>query len=189
MSKRDDILKTAVTLFVAQGIEHTPTSQICKESGVATGTLFHHFSSKEELLRALVLETKESLYESVQSGLAQLPKDAPRRAWHRAVWEAYIGWAITNPEIFRFKNQMDALVQKCPAMQEQLDAMWADVRAFVLQGIANGQLRPFPEDYVFTFLDAQVVAAARYFTDNPNAYADQDVKNVLFDAHWAAISA
>lgn len=188
MSKRDDILKTAVSLFVEQGIENTPTSQICKESGVATGTLFHHFCSKEQLLKALVLETKESLYESVQAGLGRLPADASREAWHRTIWEAYICWAIANPEIFRFKGQMDALVQKCPEIQEQLSAMWADVRAVVFEGIANGELRPFPDEYIFMLLDASVVSAARYFTDNPNAYADAKVKDVLFAAHWAAIS-
>ena len=47
ISKRDQILLSALTLFNNQGFEKTPTSAISKHAGVATGTLFHHFKTKK----------------------------------------------------------------------------------------------------------------------------------------------
>lgn len=50
MSKQDQIIKTAIKLFVKQGFENTPTSQISKESKVAIGSLFHPFKTKNDLI-------------------------------------------------------------------------------------------------------------------------------------------
>ncbi|MCK5033837.1 MAG: helix-turn-helix transcriptional regulator, partial [Calditrichia bacterium] len=51
--KREAILKATLNLLVERGFHDTPTSLIAKEAGVATGTLFHHFKNKEELINAL----------------------------------------------------------------------------------------------------------------------------------------
>ena len=50
MNKREKIFSTALNLFVEHGFHGTPTSKIAKEAGVANGTLFHHFNTKEDLI-------------------------------------------------------------------------------------------------------------------------------------------
>ena len=45
--KREAILDTALVLFTERGFFGTPTSMISKEAGVATGTLFFYFKTKE----------------------------------------------------------------------------------------------------------------------------------------------
>lgn len=46
-SRRDSILEVASRLFAEKGYEKTPTSEIAQEAGVAEGTLYHHFGSKD----------------------------------------------------------------------------------------------------------------------------------------------
>ncbi len=58
MSKREQIFEAAVQLFTEKGFEKTPTSAISKVAGVATGTLFHHFKTKEDLINALYFTMK-----------------------------------------------------------------------------------------------------------------------------------
>lgn len=53
MDKKEMIFAAALKLFVKNGIDRTPTAMISKEAGVATGTLFHYFSSKEVLVNEL----------------------------------------------------------------------------------------------------------------------------------------
>lgn len=48
-SKRDEIIEVASKLFYEQGYNRTGIQQIIKEAGVAKGTFYSHFSSKEEL--------------------------------------------------------------------------------------------------------------------------------------------
>jgi AcrR family transcriptional regulator len=51
--KRKAILNAAVELFADKGIAHAPTSAISACAGVAEGTLFTYFKTKDELLNEL----------------------------------------------------------------------------------------------------------------------------------------
>ena len=48
--RRKEIIDIAETLFDRRGYEATSVSQIVKRAGVAQGTFYHYFDSKEELL-------------------------------------------------------------------------------------------------------------------------------------------
>lgn len=52
--RKQQILDTALTLFVQQGYYGTKTSQISKQAGISEGLLFHYFPTKEKLLEELV---------------------------------------------------------------------------------------------------------------------------------------
>ena len=54
--KRCALLQAALELFAEQGFNSSPTALIAKRAGVASGTLFFHFKSKEELIHELFRE-------------------------------------------------------------------------------------------------------------------------------------
>jgi len=56
---RSKILATAATLFSEQGYEKTTTRDISKACGMAKGTLFNYFPSKETLAMTMVAEAME----------------------------------------------------------------------------------------------------------------------------------
>ncbi|MCI6737889.1 MAG: TetR/AcrR family transcriptional regulator [Intestinibacter sp.] len=49
-AKRKKILETSIDLFAKNGYSNTSTSEIAKIAGVAEGTIFKHFGTKENLL-------------------------------------------------------------------------------------------------------------------------------------------
>ena len=51
--RREEILRTAESLFYAQGYERTTIQQILTALGLSKGGFYHHFASKEALLQAL----------------------------------------------------------------------------------------------------------------------------------------
>jgi AcrR family transcriptional regulator len=51
--KRNAILDTATLLFAGRGLTAAPTSEISKQAGVAEGTLFTYFKTKDDLINAL----------------------------------------------------------------------------------------------------------------------------------------
>ena len=61
MDKKEQILLAALKLFVEFGFHNTPTSKIAKEAGVANGTLFYFFPTKDDLVKALYLDVKSRL--------------------------------------------------------------------------------------------------------------------------------
>ncbi len=52
--RRVEILNAAEDLFVKKGYEQTTTTDIMHRVGIAKGTLYYHFTSKEEILDALL---------------------------------------------------------------------------------------------------------------------------------------
>ncbi len=52
--RKGEILDVAERLFAEKGYDNASTNDIIKEIGIARGTLYHHFSSKEEILDAIV---------------------------------------------------------------------------------------------------------------------------------------
>jgi len=54
---RRRILDAALELFANQGYHPTTVDQIARQAGVSKGLIYHHFSSKEELLQAIIQST------------------------------------------------------------------------------------------------------------------------------------
>ncbi|MDY0394187.1 TetR family transcriptional regulator [Virgibacillus halophilus] len=52
--KQVDILHAAIELFAKKGYFNTSTSEIAKLAGVAEGTIFRHYRTKKELLKAVL---------------------------------------------------------------------------------------------------------------------------------------
>jgi TetR/AcrR family transcriptional repressor of nem operon len=61
MDTRDRIVETARELFFAQGYAQTGIAQILKVSAANSGSLYHFFPSKEDLLAAVLERYKELL--------------------------------------------------------------------------------------------------------------------------------
>ena len=54
-AKRKKILETSIDLFAKNGYSNTSTSEIAKIAGVAEGTIFKHFGTKENLLLSCII--------------------------------------------------------------------------------------------------------------------------------------
>jgi AcrR family transcriptional regulator len=52
--RRNEILDAADELFGQKGFDGTSTNDILHQVGIARGTLYHHFKSKEEIMDALI---------------------------------------------------------------------------------------------------------------------------------------
>ncbi len=52
--RRNEILDAAERLFAAKGFDGTSTNDILEEVGIARGTLYYHFKSKEDILDAMI---------------------------------------------------------------------------------------------------------------------------------------
>ncbi len=64
--RRAEILDTAQKLFYTQGYENTSIQSIIDEIGIAKGTFYHHYDSKQALLDALVMHILEQMLQTLE---------------------------------------------------------------------------------------------------------------------------
>ncbi len=65
---RQRILDAATTLFARDGWQNATTRAIALEAGIATGTLFNYFPTKEEVAATLIAEVLERAGEAFRAG-------------------------------------------------------------------------------------------------------------------------
>lgn len=61
MDKKDNLLKSATTIFAEKGYENTSVDEIVEKALVAKGTFYYHFKSKEDLFLSLINNGIEKL--------------------------------------------------------------------------------------------------------------------------------
>ena len=77
--RREELLELALGLFMTVGYERTSVEQITRNAGVAKGTFYHYFASKQDLLVQLVESYADSLFTHVEQELAATEGDALAR--------------------------------------------------------------------------------------------------------------
>jgi AcrR family transcriptional regulator len=90
-ARREEILKTALGLFAAQGFDATSTRQIAKEAGIAEGLIFHYFPTKAGLLTA-ILEDRLEGGRAFRSRLRPLLEDAGGKPAAEVLRAVASGW-------------------------------------------------------------------------------------------------
>jgi len=73
--RREDLVLAAMALFLDKGYERCSVSDIVRKVGVAQGTFYYHFRSKDELLDAVVARHIDTLQVLVQAALARAGAD------------------------------------------------------------------------------------------------------------------
>src|SRR5215831_7868452 len=81
--KRDRILTAAERIFARHGFFAAKVSDVAKEAGVADGTIYLYFKSKDDLLISLFGRRMQQLNESLQSAIAGKPPREQLRAFVR----------------------------------------------------------------------------------------------------------
>ncbi|MDO5080866.1 TetR/AcrR family transcriptional regulator [Buchananella hordeovulneris] len=77
-ARREEILDAAQQLFITKGFQASTMEDILRAVGIAKGTLYHHFRSKEEILRQIVARFVRDYAERAQQ-IADGPAPAPER--------------------------------------------------------------------------------------------------------------
>ncbi len=78
VEKRERILRAAVKVFARKGFYASRVSEIAKAAGVADGTIYLYFKSKDELLTSLFEDRITRLLALLRREVESLPAGAPR---------------------------------------------------------------------------------------------------------------
>lgn len=149
---RRALLGAAAQAFAARGYHETPIDSVSERAGVAKGTVYNYFSSKDDLLRALVQEACRLADEAATA----TPDQASTEARLRAFVAGNLRWAQRDkPLALLFARQLLAGDARMKALIVEAAAPCLDKVAAILQdGVERGELAADvrPQELALTFI-------------------------------------
>jgi AcrR family transcriptional regulator len=103
---RQRVLDTSRVLLENDGVAALSMREVARRAGVTHQAPYHHFPDRESILAELVTQG----YEELSRRLSRANDNAPnggKRAAMMASSEAYVGFAIENPGVFRIMFRPD----------------------------------------------------------------------------------
>lgn len=185
---RSTAIASARKLFLSRGLEATRIEDVRDDCGISTGSLYHHFGSKQGLLEAVVVEAlsdhKRALLEKLKSN------DSAQSAVH-ALIASTATWMSENPDaarcIFRFRGALESADSSALKAhnRNELSPLLKQLQRWIDQG----ELRDLPLPLLLSLLHGPLYEYARAWlagrvTLPPSAHIDE-----FAAAAWGALRA
>ena len=183
---RARLLRAAEELFATQGFLRTTTPMLAEHAGVAEGTIYRHFTGKEQLLAEVCRQAYDWAIESLDALEGDRVRRAPERLAQFA--QGLIGEAARNPARVRLLTRDDPAMFLDQATLERRARFHQGLARLVAIGKGDGLVRTGPADlwaatwFAVVRYAAEQVASRAWDPSSPSI-------PLLLDAAWCAIAA
>lgn len=131
-SKVKAIHDAAMKLVIKTGFVGLRMADVAKEAGLATGTLYVYYKSKEALINDVFLETKKEVVNNISDPIHQADTFY---STFRNIWLSYFKFCFENPEKMLFCEQFlysgiiaNELIEKVEQMFEPIHQTMRDAQ-------------------------------------------------------------
>jgi AcrR family transcriptional regulator len=163
-SRRDELLGLAATMFAERGLRATTVRDIADGAGILSGSLYHHFSSKEEMVDELLRNFLDWLFERYREIVDGEPNPLERlKGLFMASFEAI---EHRHAQVVIYQDEAQRLLSQprfsyIEDMNRQQRKMWVEV---LNQGVDEGYFRPdLNVDLIYRFIRDTTWVSVRWY--------------------------
>ena len=184
IDKREAILAAALRLIARSGLHNTPMSAIARESGVAAGTIYIYFESKDELINELYLEVVRDRLKATPRSFD--PELSPREHLWRA-WSSIASWHLDHRDASNFLQQCEASAILTEGTRARYGKLTAERLKNFTEDIRAGRFRPMPV-HVFRALFNGPIHVLAHFRDKHDIKIDDEVLKATFEGVYRSVA-
>lgn len=178
--KKESILKSTLELIKDNGFHGTPISLIAKNAGVASGTIYHYFASKDEIIielhKKIKKEMAEAMFSEVHSG----------KTYKQQFFDGWISlckYFINKPGSLFFIEQFNSSpYAKTASLKKEMKIN--RFNDFFQYGMDNGYIKKMEYLLIASAVFGCITATAKYHVTGRFGFKDPDlckVANILWD--------
>lgn len=167
LTRRQDLIRIAAIEFARSGYRATTLRQIADAAGILPGSLYHHFASKEEILREVMIQSTADYVQEIE---ALAVSDQPASALVRQALEQRLNLYRTEGLALGVVLQTDKTTLEHEVFNEMRDLGYRIERAWnaiLERGVHDGSFEPDLDVRATTYaIQGMVNWAHRWF--NPD---------------------
>lgn len=164
VSRRDELLVLAATMFAERGLRATTVRDIADSAGILSGSLYHHFKSKEQMVEEVLRDFLDWLFERYQKVIATEPNPLERlkglfMTSFEAIEDRHAQVVIYQDEAKRLSSlpQFEFVDER----NKEQRKMWLDL---LNEGVKQGDFRPdIDVDVVYRFIRDTTWVSVRWY--------------------------
>ncbi|MCH9641267.1 MAG: TetR family transcriptional regulator KstR2 [Actinomycetia bacterium] len=173
-TRRNELLQLAATMFAQRGLRATTVRDIADSAGILSGSLYHHFSSKEEMVDEVLRGFLDWLFERYRQIVETEPNPLERlKGLFMASFEA-IETRHAEVVIYQDEAKRLALQDRFAYVDErnkEQRKMWVEV---LTEGMAQGYFRRDVDvDLVYRFIRDTTWVSVRWYQPGGPLTAEQ----------------
>jgi AcrR family transcriptional regulator len=180
--KRNAILAAAAEAVASLGVSAS-TAKIAKDAGIAEGTLFVYFPTKDDLLNELYLALKADMRAAIAAGY---PTEASVKERCEHLWNQSIDWGAKNPAKRKAIRQLGVSDKVTEASRKTGRAAFRDIQSMLDEGFRSGVLRQQPKDMLGATTDVLTDMVLEFIHRDPGDI--ESYRRAGFETYWGAIS-
>jgi AcrR family transcriptional regulator len=180
MSRRDELLDLAARMFAERGFRATTVRDIADAAGILSGSLYHHFDSKESMVDEILTRFQEELFGRYEEIVAQ--GRGPRETLEAVVVASFESIDRHHAEVAIYQNEAKYLVQferfgYLRDRNTQFRKLWAGI---LEDGVRAGVFRPdLDVELVYRFIRDTVWVAVHWYRPGGDLPAGEIAKQYL----------
>jgi AcrR family transcriptional regulator len=180
--KRNAILAAATRVIAGRGLG-APTSSISSAAGVAEGTLFTYFKTKDELINALYRAIKLELADAMMS---DFPRQRSVRHRMQHVWNRYVEWGLANPEPQRALKQIEVWGGLTPESLAAGAAPFLEIQMMAESAVKQRLFQDLPLEFVGGIVRSLAEMTMGFMQQHPGQA--KKYRDSGFAVMWAGIA-
>src|SRR4030088_2181260 len=161
--KRNAILSAAIQVFAERGLG-APTAAISTAAGIAEGSLFTYFKTKDELINALYREFKLELADSMMSGF---PRKRSVRHRLEHVWNGYLQWGVSNPDQQKVLRQIQVWGGLTQESKQAGFAPFTEIQRMTEDAVTQPIYKDVPQTFIGAALGALAEMTMEFMMREP----------------------
>jgi AcrR family transcriptional regulator len=186
IDRKQEILAAALRLFAVHGFHGTPTSKIAKEAGVANGTLFHYFNTKEDLIVSLYISIKMRMaaYVDEKASDAATVKDKFRNQYTEV-----LKWSLQNMAEFQFLQQFSSSPYASLISPEEVKKQIDKTCGQIDEAIKAKVIKKHNPEFILALFTSHTFGLHQYLVKHKMATGEQDkLIKESFEMLWTMLS-
>jgi AcrR family transcriptional regulator len=187
-ASRRSVLRHALSLFNANGVEATTIDDLKRASGQSVGTIYHHFKNKEGVVGALFFVAFDDQSRAIAERIQGLDDG---HAVVDALIQAYAEWITAQPECAHFVFLARETVAQGPFgddLHQRLLDRYRPIDDVLAREAEAGRVLPLPADLVPSLVLGPLEFYARGWLAGRRQAAPADHAARFATAAWRSLT-